>query len=318
VLVGATVACALVIVAVVTLSAVRHTSPPVEQPVLPVHRLEIVAGGPLVAQGGQLAPGFDAVWASDAATGELLRVDPRSRRVLARVAVGAQAYPAVGAGAVWATANGRLIRIDPATNRVSATIPLGLGARAVAGVSVVRGVVWVISPLELLRIDARRNTIDRRIGLDRQGFQAHGFASDQNHLYVLRADRALLVLDAATGARVSSTRLPLDGFLLGAVDGTVMVAGGSDVAAVDARSGRAIWHANIGAAQVNYGILDGPRVWLHVTHSNAARDRLVRLDAHDGRVTGSLTLPEFGVAAVAPVGGDVWIVSPNGRLVIAR
>jgi hypothetical protein len=35
-------------------------------------------------------------------------------------------------------------------------------------------------------------------------------------------------------------------------------------------------------------------------------------------VTGSLTLPEFGVAGMAPVGRDVWIVSPSGGLVAVR
>jgi outer membrane protein assembly factor BamB len=318
VLVGAAVASALLMLVAATLTALHDASPPVEHAAPPTHGLQLEAGGPLVGQGGAIASGSGTVWASDADTGELLRVDPRSRRVLARVPVGAQAFPDVGAGAVWATADGRLIRIDPATNRVSARIPLGLGARAFAAVSADRGAVWVVSPLELLRIDPRRNTIDRRIGLDRQGFQAHGFASDQKHLYVLRTDGVLVVLDAATGARVSGVRLAFEGSLVGAADGAVMLASGSEVAAADARSGRALWHANLGAARVNDGILAGPSLWLHVTNSSTDRDRLVRLDARDGHVTGSLTLPEFGVAGLASVDGDVWIVSPNGRLVIAR
>jgi hypothetical protein len=318
VLAGVAVACALLMVVAATLSALHHASPPAEQPALPSHRLEVVARGSLVGQGGAIAPGFGAVWASDADTGDLLRVDPYSRRVLARVPVGAQAFPSVGAGAVWATANGRLIRIDPATNRVSARIPLGLGARAFAAVSAGRRVVWVASPLELLRIDPRHNRIDRRIGLDRQGFQAHGFATDQNHLYVLRADRVLLVRNAATGAQISSARLALDGLLMGAADGTVTIASGNGVAAVDARNGRTLWRADLGSTRVNDGFVAGPSVWIHITDHDTNRDRLVRLDARDGHVTGSLTLPEFGVAGLAPVDGDVWIISPNGRLTIAR
>jgi outer membrane protein assembly factor BamB len=316
-LVGVALACSLAIAAA-TLSALHRTSPPAEQPAVPAPGPKIVADGPLAGQGGAIATGFGAIWAGDADTGELLRVDPRSRRVLARVSVGAQAYPTVGAGAVWATADGRLIRIDPATNRVVARIPLGLGARAIAGPAVARGVVWVVSPLELLRIDPRSNTIDRRIGLDHQGYQAHDFASDQDHLYVLRADRVLLTLNAATGARESSAKIARDGFLMGAADGTVAVAGGSEVAAVDARSGRTLWRADLGATRINYGIVAGPNLWIHVTYGVNARDRLVRLDSRDGHVTGSLTLPEFGVASLAQVGDDIWIVSPNGRVVIVR
>jgi outer membrane protein assembly factor BamB len=318
VLVGAALACALAIVLAATLSALQHASPPVEQTVPPGHPLELVAHGTLVAQGGAIAPGFGAVWANDADTGELLRIDPRTRRVLARVPVGGEAFPSAGAGAVWATSNGRLIRIDPASNKVTARIPLGLGARAVAIVSPGRDVVWVPAPLELLRIDPRHNTIDRRIGLERQGFQAHGFASDQKQLYLLRADRVLLVFDATTGARVSSTRLASDGFLMGTADGAVLIATGTDVVAADARSGRTLWRTHMGGEQVNDGLLANGSLWIHATDSDTNRDRLLRLDAHTGHVLGSLTLPEFGVASMAPVGNDIWIVTPNGRLMVVR
>jgi len=317
VLVGAVLACALAIGLAATLSALKHASPPTEQAVSPGHRVQLVTSGTLVTQGGPIAPGFGAVWASDADTGDVLRIDPRSHRVLARVRVGGEAFPDAGAGAVWATVDGRLIRIDPASNRVSARIPLGLGARAVAIVSANRGAVWVVTPLELLRIDPGRNAIDRRITLERQGFQAQGFASDQKLLYVLRADHVLLVLDAATGARVSSARLAFDGFLMGAADGAVLLATGSDVLGVDARTGRTLWRTNTGADRVNDGLLADGSLWIHATDRDANRDRLLRLDARDGRVTGSLTLPEFGVAGIAPVGDDVWIVTPNGRLTVA-
>jgi outer membrane protein assembly factor BamB len=318
VLVGAVLACALAIVAVTTLSALRHATPPVEQAVPPGHALTLVAHGTLVGQGGAITPGFGSVWASDADTGELLRIEPRSRRVLARVPVGGQAFPDAGAGAVWATVGGRLIRIDPATNRVSARIPLGLGARAVALVSADSEAVWVVTPLQLLRIDPRHNVIDRRIGLERHVFQAYGFASDQKFLYILRADGNLLVFDAATGARVSSTKLGFDGYLMGTAGGALLLASGSDVSAVDARSGRRLWRASIGAAQINDGFVADGTVWIHATVRSTNRDSLLRLDARDGHVTGSLTLPEFGVAGIGRVGDDVWIVSPNGRLMIAR
>jgi PQQ-like domain len=318
VLAGVALACALAIGVAAALSALEHASPPVEQSVPPGHRLTLVASGPLITQGGALAPGFGSVWASDPDTGELVRIDPRSRRVLSRVPVGAQAFPDAGAGALWAAAGGRLIRIDPATNRVSARIPLGLGPRTFAVVSADRGVVWVATPLELLRIDPRHNAIDRRIALERQGFQAYDFASDDKFLYVLRADRVLLVRDAATGARVRTTRLAFDGFLLGATDGAVLLATGSDAVAVDARSGRTLWRANIGADRANYGLVANGSLWIHATDSDTNRDQLLRLEARDGHLTGSLTLPEFGIAGIAPVGDNVWIVTPNGRVMIVR
>ncbi len=318
VLVGAVAACALAILMAVTLTAVRHASPPVEQSVPPDHRLTIEDRGALVSQGGAIAPGFGAIWAIDAGSGELLRIEPGSDRVLARVPVGDQAFPAAGAGAVWTAADGRLLKIDPTTNRVSARIPLGLGARTFALVSARPGVVWVATPMELLRIDPQRNTIQRRIPLEHARFQANGFAADQHLLYVMRADGVLLLRDSATGARVATTRLQSGDFLMGAANGAVVVATANDIAAVDPRGGRTLWGANLGADRVNDGIVADGSVWIHVTNRDTGRDEIVRVDAADGHRIGSLTLPEFGVASMAAVDDGVWIVSPSGRLMIVR
>jgi streptogramin lyase len=318
VLVGAMAACALAIVVAVTLSAVRHASPPVEQAVPPDHRLTVEDRGPLVSQGGAIAPGFGAVWAIDGGSGELLRIDPRNERVLARVSVGDQAFPDVGAGAVWTAADGRLLKIDPASNRVTARIPLGLGARTFVMAYARAGVVWVPTPQELLRIDPRRDVIDRRIPLEHASFQASGFAADQQLLYVLRADGVMLLLNPVTGARVATTRLDPGGFLMGVVNGAVLVATTTDIAAVDAHSGRTLWRATLGARRVNDGIVAHGSVWIHVTNSDTGRDQLVRLDAGNGRRIGSVSLPEFGVASMAAVDDGVWLVTPSGRLMIVR
>jgi hypothetical protein len=233
------------------------------------------------------------------------------------VPVGGESSVNIGAGSVWATAGDRLMRIDPATNRVTARIPLGLGARYFTAAFPGRGVMWVPVMLELLRVDTAGNRIDRRIefGGVQQG---RGFVSDRRLLYLLRGDGVLVIRDAATGARMSSTRLRLDGFLLGAADGAVLLATDDGVVAADARSGRTLWREDIGAERVNDAFVADGRLWIHATDRGTNRDRLVRLDVRDGRVTGSLTLPEFGVAGIAPVGDDVWVVSPSGRLVVVR
>jgi len=203
-------------------------------------------------------------------------------------------------------------------NRISARIPLGLPARTFAVVSARPDVVWVGAPQELLRVDPRRNVIGRRIALEHVSYQASGFAIDQQLIYVLRADGALLLRDAETGARVATTRLHSDAFLIGAANGTVVVGTGSDIAALDARSGRTLWRANVGNDRLNYGIVADGSVWLHVTNSDTGRDEVVRFDGGDGRRLGSVTLPEFGVASMATVDDGLWIVSPNGRLMIVR
>jgi streptogramin lyase len=318
VLVGAIAACALAIVVAVTQTALLHTSPPVEQAVPPNHHLTVEDRGALVTQGGAITPGFGAIWAIDTGSGELLRIDPRTYRVLARVPVGDQAFPDVGAGAVWTAADGRLLKIDPATNRVTARIPLGLGARTFVMAYARGGVVWVPTPQELLRIDPRRDVIDRRIPLEHASFQASGFAADQQLLYVLRADGVMLLLNPVTGARVSTTRLHPGGFLMGTANGAVVVATDHDISAVDAHNGRTLWRANLGAGRMNDGIVAHGSVWIHVTNSDTGRDQLVRLEAGNGRRIGAVTLPVFGVASMAAVDDGVWIVSPSGRLMVVR
>jgi len=106
-----------------------------------------------------MTAGDGAVWLTVFGAG-VLRVDPTSAKVVARIPVATEAPAAVGAGAVWAVCcggdtegtAGRLVRINPATNHVAATIALhGLPDAVGAGPSGVwvrgaLGPVWRIDP----------------------------------------------------------------------------------------------------------------------------------------------------------------------------
>lgn len=102
-----------------------------------------------------LTVGAGAVWA-DTTASRLLRLNPRTARVVASLAVPA-AGVAIDHGGVWAvccdvgTSTGLLYRIDPASNRVVATVRLP-GAADAVGVGA--GGVWVRSPAGLVwRVD---------------------------------------------------------------------------------------------------------------------------------------------------------------------
>jgi YVTN family beta-propeller protein len=74
---------------------------------------------------------------------EVLRIDPRTAKVVTTIPVGRAPWGlAVGGGGVWVanTVDGTISRIDPVTNRVVATIRLGASPTAVA---VGEGSVWV-------------------------------------------------------------------------------------------------------------------------------------------------------------------------------
>jgi streptogramin lyase len=308
-LVGAAVAAA-VIVAFVVLPFLRD-----DNPVPAGGGLRVVAHQPLVQQGFGLEATAGAVWASDKATGEILEVDPRTRAVRARVSVGGEPAIVAGDGPLWAVAAGKLLRIDPATAKVTGRLTLrlepGLGFPVLG-----RGVVWVVDAVALRRVDPARMAIDRRIRIIKGGFLATGVAFDRNAIYVQRSDGVVTSFDAATGARLGAIRIDPSAHLAAVAGGRLLLATDSGVVAVDAQSGRRAWARELGTSRVNGVREDGSEVWAQGSDSTTGRDRLWRIGAEDGRVLGSVTLPDFGIEGAVPVGGALWLVAPGGALTI--
>jgi streptogramin lyase len=133
-------------------------------------------------------------WIPDASRSAVLRIDPASGLVLARVSVPSPTSVTAGAGAVWALSpQARLVsRIDPASNLVT---PIRLddvpGQVAIAG-----GSVWVSHPTagSLSRIDPARDAVAARVEV---GSGPLLIAADGDGLWVLGLDR-LSWLDAGT------------------------------------------------------------------------------------------------------------------------
>jgi YVTN family beta-propeller protein len=102
---------------------------------------------PGVGQPLQIAVGANGVWVLKF-DGTLERIDPETRRVVARIPTGDELEvlsAAVGAGFVWITnrADSSVSKIDPRTNRVVRTIPLGRVGAVPCGVAADAHAVWV-------------------------------------------------------------------------------------------------------------------------------------------------------------------------------
>ena len=277
----------------------------------------LVARVQLVDNGGTMVPGFGAVWAVDNVNGQVLRVDPRTRRVVARVSVGDQAMVDVGAGAVWALAANQpyLYEIDPHVNRVVARVALGSKA---GGLLVSGRDVWAATAGALVHVDVARNSVDRRVSTAHRGFVLVSGTTGAGSLFLQRGDGVVVRLDGHTGARLGSWRAPLDGTLVGVTPEGLIMVSDREVAAVDADSGRQLWRRTLGTG-MDGGIVDGDSVWIHGTDLARPQDRLWRLETGHGRLTGSVALPDFGAAGGAVVGDQVWVMSGGGSLeVIAR
>lgn len=124
----------------------------------------------------------DAVWVLNRSQppgdAMLVRVDPATDRVVARIAVGPAAVRvAAGDGSVWVLRSSPnssdLVRVDPATNRVAKTVPLGSSAGpAVASgghLLVAGGAVWVMNQAGILRVDPGSGQVKTVMGPDRYG-----------------------------------------------------------------------------------------------------------------------------------------------------
>jgi hypothetical protein len=296
--------------------------------------LRVIGTHSLAAGLSPLAPGFGAVWTADPIRGEIVRIDPASRRVAARIPVRGEARVATGAGAVWAIAGEqlfsgvrgpvRLLRIDPTTNRVVARIPM----RTPAGddffpvdLQIDRGVVWVVGVAGALRIDPNRNAADRFVDLtDETGGETRGAVTEGNSVWVLTLDGRLRQFDAVTGRAVGEARVraQADSYLSWGPPGTLTLIGTDEIALLERATGRRLWATTL-SGEIRYWTSDDDVLWVgHVSRAPGGRDRLSRLDAESGQRRGQIALPEPGIAGIAKVGRDIWVATPGGKIVVVR
>jgi hypothetical protein len=111
----------------------------------------IEAGGPL-GFSQTIAAGAGGIWLADPFDEQIVRIDPATRRVTARIPAGAATTVAVSGDGVWALSSLGLVRVDPARDRVVAvaTDPDLRRARLVAAGG---GAVWTAGWSSVSRID---------------------------------------------------------------------------------------------------------------------------------------------------------------------
>ena len=275
------------------------------------------------ALGTSGAAGFGAVWLSDTARGDVLRVDPRTRRVVARIHVGDEVELAAGAGSVWAvvdatTGIGPLLRIDPRTNRVVARIGVRLTAYPGGSGLLVGRQVWVVGKTEAIRVDP---ALGRIAGTVRAhgAFQFTDFALLGGQVWLGTGDGRLIRYDDRTGRRLGGAPWRLRGSLF-ASRGRLLVVGDRTVARVQPVTGRALWRSALARAPLvdpQVEAVAGGRAYVVGQEGPAPRDRVLAVDARDGRIAPPLSVPEFGTIGMVGDGGRrVWLLTSGGRVVV--
>jgi putative pyrroloquinoline-quinone binding quinoprotein len=317
----------LIIAAAVYALATLRPEPAAPPPWKVITRL--APGGSL----GAIAGGFGSAWVDDTTRGQLLRIDPRSHTITARVAVRGSAAVSVGAGAVWVVESsspayeltGPLLRIDPRTNHVVARIALRTpnGQRFRAwDVRSGHGVLWILGPDGVLRLDPRTNRITKAIALG-SGYEIPDAALTGADLWLLRADRRLLRVDAATGRQKHALRAPVTGALqtgeLRAVDNTLIVAtddeGADEIAGVDPTTGHTLWRKLLRTAGPS-AAADGV-LWVPTTEAQHTGIALVGIDPHTGAIRARVLVDrEFDAAALGQVGPQLWLTTAAGHAIV--
>ena len=257
-----------------------------------------------------------SVWVPDAGGGAVLRVDERTLRVVARIAVDGAASTGLAVASdgtsLWATAPGRdaVVRIDPTTNRVADAIAVGDRPTALA---VDGDRLWIAVGAEgaphgrLIEVDLRQRrivlSVDTGRGPDRV-VAGHAAVWVLNH-----ADGTVTRVDESTARAASTQPNPLDydyGYVGVGVDGTGAWAVDNNRSVLEHIDGATLVPAeavSVGRAPVGLAIAGG-------TAWSVAAAGLTRIDLRTGA---SSSLGLTGKAWNVVVGdGAVWVLTGDG------
>lgn len=247
----------------------------------------------------------DAVWVSDYAGAALIRID-RASGERSTVAIPASPCELTYArGSLWVTTRSRvLVRVDPLTRRVVARIPVGIESDDVTAAA---GSIWVANyrSATVTRVDPRTNKARRtlRIPIVRSG-GVSGIAAAGGYVWVGQTQgTAVFRIDPRTNRvkkvetkRLGPAWLAGSGSLLwvsNIYDGTVM--------RLDPVSGRVRTTVETGATPVNLELL-GDEVWV----PNDVADTVLRIDARSGEIL-EVIPTAAGPAVVGRVDDEAWV-----------
>jgi hypothetical protein len=300
----------------------------------PVAHPKVVADFPLADNLGFLSSGFGSVWAADSKNLVLLRVDPRTHDVQARIrtggdtnAFGGDPIVIAGAGAVWAIARApsndgghRVLRIDPATNKITARVTMPAAqAPIVFDVQIEQGRPWVISNRGAIELDPASGRPVSFVKVRQPAGEPGPLWSfvARGELWVLTRSGTLDRYDLDSGRRTASDQVPVAGaqVVVPTDEGLLYGANGGELVLV--RDGQEVWRRELGTT-VSLPLVLGGTAWVHATDTVTGRDRLIELDVRSGKVRSSTGLPQFGIRGITTVGDDLWLSTPNGRVTVVR
>jgi YVTN family beta-propeller protein len=287
----------------------------------------VVAGIGIPPNSGALAVGEGAVWVTSDAVPILLRINPQTNTVDARLRIesknvcselpGSCGEAAAGNGALWIArlADDSVLRIDPQNNSLVATVPVGPQPE---GIATTPGAIWVVNKggPTVSRIDPATNTVVATVRIG----PAQACCSDHMSLtaaagavwVTLPSTDSIVRIDAATNRVVARVHLPHQPCaFVTAGERAVWAAGGhcaSSVQRVNGQTNRPTGEVDGTVTPVGLAVGFGS-LWA----ADLDAREVVRIDPQTDRVIGRLRLR--GLPVRLAVGfGSLWVRDDTGRV----
>ena len=164
---------------------------------------DVVADVPVGGRPVAIAVGAGAVWVANADDQTVVRIDPKSKKVVKTIGgLGSNVSDvAVGFGAVWVAGgnDGTMTRIDPSLNAPGEPVDLGketgLVPEAVFLIATGGGSVWATRGNTLLRLNPDDNQVTKTIAVSRP----QGLGVGAGSVWVTQLNEHLLRFEPSTG-----------------------------------------------------------------------------------------------------------------------
>jgi sugar lactone lactonase YvrE len=297
---------------------VANRAPELEQRTTPqVSRLEGFHAYGLVAVD-------DSVWVTQYDIAALLRIDVQTGKVRARIDVeGSPGTVLAAAGALWVQdwERGRLLKVDARANRVVETLTVGSSN----DIAFAAGAVWAIDERGMLvRVDPDTVAVTQRVSLGAgapptDAPDGSTLAAAGDALWVVAGDGDITEIDARTGrilGRARGPALPLETSRRTGADASGLWISSPtrrELVHIDART-RRVTRFPVRGDPGPLAIVDG-RIWVGTLHDTGTLTRVTVL-ATDGRIVGTMPLPDQAAVNIAPTPGrGAWVTfGENGTV----
>jgi hypothetical protein len=261
----------------------------------------------------QIAAGFDSLWVSEMTADDVVRLDPRTGDVIARIPVGEAPVKAQPAdGRLWVRTGASYDAIDPATNTVVASI-----AKSDVGPSANRswaldGAMWICDGRRLHRYDPATSMPVATIDLEVDCSAVYAtddlvVAWNYNEDAGESGTAAAAFVDPSTNTVMATTALPVDVGGPAVLDGVVYFPGhlGRQAVVVDRASWEVTDTPDMGGSGGGTGqaATDGKTIYI----VDESEDAVLLIDASTFAPAG--TIEPLGVNAVAIIDDALWTAS---------